>query len=341
MPTSLSTRILFDFHREKLALEWLAGRSGGERLINVSKQSPVTNFSASPSLGASSKTPENRVLIGRLNLIYPNLIQVLGVSELAYLAGLGKNSHEDALRQLFESKPAVVVIADKQHASQVLSTELIHYAESSDTPLFASPLFSEVIINHLYCYLTSLLADKVVLHGVFMEVLGIGVLLTGDSGVGKSELALELVSRGSRLIADDSPEFSCIAPDTLNGTCPSLLRDFLEVRGLGVLNIRAMFGDSAIKNNKYLRLIIHLKQMSDEEVRNMDRLQGNHSTCRILKVNVPQTSLPVAPGRNLAVLVEGAVRNHILSFSGYSAANDFAERQRQYMVQASDEAAHS
>lgn len=341
MPTSLSTRLLFDFHREKLALEWVAGQSGGARPINVYKPSPATSFSAPSSLATSSRTPENKALVGRLNLIYPNLIQVVGMSEMSYLVGLGKNSHEDALRQLFEGKPAVVIMTDKEHASPALSAELVHYAERSDTPLFISRLSSDAIINHLHYYLTNLLADKVVLHGVFMEVLGIGVLLTGDSGVGKSELALELVSRGNRLIADDSPEFSCIAPDTLNGTCPALLRDFLEVRGLGVLNIRAMFGDSAIKNNKYLRLIIHLKRMGDEEVRNLDRLQGNHSTCRILEVDVPQTSLPVAPGRNLAVLVEGAVRNHILSFSGYSAANDFAERQRQYMVQASDETAHS
>ena len=341
MLTFLSTRILFDFHREKLALEWLAGHAGGERLINVGKQPPVKNFAAPQPLAAPSSISENRALIGRLNLISPNLIQVLGVSELSYLAGLGKNSHEDALRQLFESKPAVVIVADKQHASPTLTAELIDHAERSDTPLLASPLSSNAVINHLHYYLTNLLADKVVLHGVFMEVLGIGVLLTGDSGVGKSELALELVSRGNRLIADDSPEFSCIAPDTLNGTCPALLRDFLEVRGLGVLNIRAMFGDSAIKNNKYLRLIIHLKKMGDEEVHNLDRLQGNHGACRILEVDVPQTTLPVAPGRNLAVLAEGAVRNHILSLSGYSAANDFAERQRQYIVQVSDETAHS
>ena len=350
MPLSLSAGVLFDFHRDKLALEWLAGRAGEGRVINLYKQPPVINPSVPLALSVFSRASANGALVGYLNLIYPNRIQVLGVSELSYLAGLGKNSHEDALRQLFDSEPVAVIIADKQHgrsrhpasgdtgtplcvASEKLVTELAHHAEHTGTPLLASPLSGEVLINHLQYYLANFLVDKVILHGVFMEVLGIGVLLTGDSGVGKSELALELVSRGNRLIADDSPEFSRIAPDTLNGTCPALLRDFLEVRGLGVLNIRAMFGDSAIKNNKYLRLIIHLKQMSDEDLRNMDRLQGNHSMCRILEVDVPQTSLPVAPGRNLAVLVEGAVRNHILSFSGYGAANDFAERQRQHMAQ--------
>ncbi len=333
MPLSLSTGVLFDFHREKLALEWLAGRAGEARAINLYRQPPVINASVLVSSRVVSHASTNVALVGHLNLISPNRIQALGISELSYLTGLGKNSHDDALRQLFGSEPAAVIIADKQYAPDELVTELAHYAERTGTPLLASPLSSDVLINHLQYYLANFLADKVILHGVFMEVLGIGVLLTGDSGVGKSELALELVSRGNRLIADDSPEFSRIAPDTLNGTCPALLRDFLEVRGLGVLNIRAMFGDSAIKNNKYLRLILHLEKMSDEDLRNMDRLQGNHSICKILEVDVPQTSLPVAPGRNLAVLVEGAVRNHILSFSGYGAANDFAERHRQHMAQ--------
>ncbi len=313
-------------------LEWLAGRAGEGRTINLYKHPSVISSATCGSLPVSSRVA-NVALVGHLNLIYPNRIQVLGISELSYLTGLGKNSHDDALRQLFDGEPASIIIADQQHAPEDLTAELIRYAELTGTALFASPLSGDALVNHLQYYLANFLADKVILHGVFMEVLGIGVLLTGDSGMGKSELALELVSRGNRLIADDSPEFSRVAPDTLNGTCPALLRDFLEVRGLGVLNIRAMFGDSAIKNNKYLRLIIHLKQMNDEELRNMDRLQGNHSISKILDVDVPQTALPVAPGRNLAVLVEGAVRNHILSFSGYSAANDFTERQRQYMAQ--------
>lgn len=329
MSISLTVGALYDFHREKLALEWLAGRTGEGRVIDLHKQAAV----ASPAAPLTSRGSANMALVGHLNLIYPNQIQVLGVSELSYLSGLGKNSHDDAVMQLFAGSPAAVIIADQQSAATELVIEFQGYAERSQSPLLITPLSSDTIINHLQYYLANFLADKIILHGVFMEVLGIGVLLTGDSGVGKSELALELVSRGNRLIADDSPEFSRITPDTLNGTCPTLLRDFLEVRGLGVLNIRAMFGDSAIKNSKYLRLIIHLKKMSDHELLNMDRLQGNHGICKVLDVEVPQTSLPVAPGRNLAVLVEGAVRNHILSFSGYNAANDFTERQRQYMAQ--------
>ena len=154
-----------------------------------------------------------------------------------------------------------------------------------------------------------------------------GVLLSGDAAVGKSELALALISRGHRLIADDAPEFAQLAPDILNGTCPPLLRDFLEVRGLGILNVRAMFGDSAVRRKKDLHLIIHLKKMSDRELTRIDRLEGSHSVRSIQGVSVPEFTLPVAPGRNLAILVEAAVRHHALRLRGYDAGIDFAERQ--------------
>jgi HPr kinase/phosphorylase len=156
-----------------------------------------------------------------------------------------------------------------------------------------------------------------------------GVLLSGNAAIGKSELALELINRGSRLVADDAPEFSRIAPDIIEGRCPPLLQDFLEVRGLGIINIRAMYGDSAIKYNKYLRLVIKLERMNEEKLANVDRLTGTHATTRILGLDIPQVTVPVAPGRNMAILVETAVRNHIMRLKGYDAASYFIERQRQ------------
>jgi HPr kinase/phosphorylase len=129
------------------------------------------------------------------------------------------------------------------------------------------------------------------------------------------------------LVADDAPEFASLAPDILNGTCPLLLRDFLEVRGLGILNIRAMFGDSAVRRRKDLHLIVHLQKMSDAELAGMDRLEGSQSVRTVQNVAVPQLTLPVAPGRNLAILVEAAVRHHSLRLRGYDAGIDFAERQ--------------
>lgn len=164
-----------------------------------------------------------------------------------------------------------------------------------------------------------------------MDVLGVGVLIMGDSGTGKSELALELVSRGHRLVADDAPEFRKITPDTISGACPLGMTPFLEVRGLGILNVQALFGDSAVKKDKYLRLIVHLEHMSADKLRVIDRLQGDYRIRRVLSVEIPEIRLPVAPGRNLAVLLECAVRNHSLKMQGYNAAEDFCERQQQAM----------
>jgi HPr kinase/phosphorylase len=168
-------------------------------------------------------------------------------------------------------------------------------------------------------------------HGVFIEVMGVGVLLAGRPGVGKSELALELVGRGHRLIADDAPEFSLVAPDTVEGSCPAALRDFMEVRGLGIVNVRALFGESAVKPRRTLRLVINLAVMDGKDYTPEERLQGIRSVRDVLGVPIPQVSLPVAPGHNMGVLVECTVRNFILSMKGYDAAEDFADRQNRIM----------
>jgi HPr kinase/phosphorylase len=172
-------------------------------------------------------------------------------------------------------------------------------------------------------------AGKIVTHGVFLEVHGLGVLLTGDSGIGKSELALELITRGHSLIADDAIEFSQDGADTVRGTCPSALLDFLEVRGLGVLNIRAMYGDSAIQSSKDLCLIVHLERMAPDKIQQVNRLEGSYGQQDILGVEISKVTLPVASGRNLAVLVEAAARHHILLRKGYNASDAFITRQQE------------
>lgn len=176
-------------------------------------------------------------------------------------------------------------------------------------------------------------AEKTVIHGVFLDVHGLGVLLTGESGVGKSELALELISRSHCLIADDAIEISQQEPDKLRGTCPEALRDFLEVRGLGVMNIRAMYGDGVIKDSKSLHLVVHLERMAPEKIQQVDRLAGCYGKKRILDTEIPAVTLPVASGRNLAVLVEAAVRHHILLRKGYNASDAFVARQQQILHQ--------
>ena len=156
-------------------------------------------------------------------------------------------------------------------------------------------------------------------------------LVTGDSGVGKSELALELLSRGSGLIADDVIELYRIAPETLEGRCPLLLCDFLEVRGLGVLNIRTIFGEAALRPRKNMKLIVHLEKPAGGETQYVDRLPLKPGVHDILGVSISKVTIPVAAGRNLAVLVEAAVRNHVLQLRGIDSTRDFIARQAQHM----------
>ena len=186
--------------------------------------------------------------------------------------------------------------------------------------------------------------NSITLHGVFMDIFGLGVLLTGNSGIGKSEIALGLISRGHRLIADDSIEFSLdktkeynqennqeSSPAKIIGKCPELLKNFLEVRGLGILNIKEMFGENAIKNNIPLELVTHLIDASDLEIEANDRLHGMHSKMNILSTDIARVVIPVGAGRNLSVLLETAVRNHRLRSAGYDASKDFINRQKDFL----------
>lgn len=311
----LSIEDLYNIHRDNLELEWIAGQEGG-KLANILDEEQMTSESSS-----------NLSLVGHLNLIHPHQIQVIGKMEIKYLEGLRDISMQDAISQLFHSKPACIIVVDGCKAPTLLKQKSDEY----NIPLFSSPKSGNKLSNVLHYFLTNLFADMLTLHGVYMEVMAIGVLITGPSGIGKSELALELISRGHRLIADDAPLFSRIAPDIINGTCPKALQDFLEVRGLGIINVRELFGDSAIKKNKYLKLIVQLQPMDTNDLLSLDRLEGSYDTRNILDMDVPQITLPVAPGRNLAIMMECAARNHILRDSGYNASEVFARRQKRLM----------
>ena len=185
-------------------------------------------------------------------------------------------------------------------------------------------------------YLSRVLAESTTLHGVFLDVLEMGVLITGASAIGKSELALELISRGNGLVADDIVELYRISPDTLEGRCPAVLRDFLEVRGIGILNIRTIFGETAVRPRKLLKLMVHLEDHSNEAFSELDRLQVNATYQEILGVPMRKVTIPVAAGRNLAVLVEAAVRNFVLNQRGIDSTKEFIERQQKLMEEAAD-----
>ncbi|MGI9304341.1 MAG: HPr(Ser) kinase/phosphatase [Gammaproteobacteria bacterium] len=299
---------LFDDLSAPLALTWLAGKQGA---ANVFDRIDIDRGDTS--------------LVGHFNLIHPNQVQVLGNPEMSYFDNLETDEHRDEFfQQLFRSTSKMVLVAGGNNLNDVF----LQQADRTRIPLLQSPRPSNHVVNSLRYYFTNELADKTTLHGVFMEVISIGVLLTGESSMGKSELALELLTRGHRLVADDAPQFARVAPDIINGTCPPLLQDFLEVRGLGVLNVRQMYGDSAVKHSKYLRLIIHLKDQEAHDLSDEDRLYGNLLTRDVLGMEVPIITLPVAPGRNLAVLVEATVRNHLLRQQNYNSGEDFARLQR-------------
>ncbi len=307
MQRQITVSDLLDALRERLKLRIVTGEAGLHHVI----------FD-------TTREKRGHIIAGPLNYIHPTPVQIIGPTEKRYLTSLSSEEQANALERLFAASPAAILITNRQKPLAALEKR----ARETGTPLLASPLSDSLVLDNLQYYAARFLAAKTTLHGVFLEVLGMGVLLTGHSAVGKSELALELITRGHRLVADDAPEFRRIAPDIVAGSCPPLLREFLEVRGLGILNIRAMFGDSSIVNSMYLQLIIHLKRMKLQEIADMERLQAVGQSRTVLGVEIPQLTVPVAPGRNLAILVETAVRNHMLKLKGYDAAELFIERQR-------------
>ncbi len=263
-------------------------------------------------------------LIGNLNLMHPNWIQIFSRTEAAYFSEMDLATQTESLEKLPKSGLVCLILSDGENAPKSLS----NFANKNSIPILKSPLASQQIIWVLRTYLGKILAESDVRHGVFLDVLGMGVMITGDSGVGKSELGLELISRGSGLVADDVVELHHISPQTLEGRSPKVLKDFLEVRGLGVLNIRTIFGETAVRRRKTLKLIVQLQRPTQTPLE-IERIPLNASNENILGVNIRKVQLPVAAGRNLAVLVEAAVRNYILQLRGIDSTQEFVDRQKE------------
>lgn len=299
---------LYEDNREKLLLNWILAHEAARQI----------EIKGSNNYGAD--------VVGHINMIHPERLQVMGQAEYDWVESIGVRRFTQMITDLLSAQPPAVIVADGLTPPPVMVDACRH----TDTPLILSPKPCSAVIDLLRIYLSARLADTVSLHGVFMDVLGMGVLITGDSGVGKSELALELISRGHGLVADDVVEMARIAPTTIEGRCPGMLRDFLEVRGLGLLNIRTIFGETASRRKMKLKLIVYLQKTSTAS--DAPRLPLDAQTQEVLGVPIRKVVIPVAAGRNLAVLLEAAVRNTILQFRGIDSMQDFMDRQQRLMM---------
>ncbi len=309
--SQVNIRKLFEDKQARLELSRVAGADGADRIID--------------SEGVSAS---NNGLVGHLNLIHPNWVQVLSEIELNYLRKLSDSDRNKAFQQIEHDGTVCLIVA----GTDDIPAELIAFANRTCIPLFASPKPSVQLMWLVRHYLVKEIAEATTLHGVFLDVLGVGVLITGESAIGKSELGLELITRGSGLVADDVVELHHVSPDTLEGSCPELLRDFLEVRGLGVLNIRTMFGETSVRRKKSLKLVVHLHRPPGGDLSQMERLPLNATFQEILGVNVSTVNIPVAAGRNLAVLVEAAARNFVLQHRGINSMQEFVARHDQLLM---------
>lgn len=245
---------------------------------------------------------------------------IFGESEIRYLEGLPSSGRVDALRRMLARDiPAVLVTG-----GLALPPELSIESDCARVPLLVTPVVTPLAIAKVTALLEDSLAERTILHAVLMDILGLGVLIVGDSGIGKSECALDLVVRGHRLVADDTVEVRRRAESILIGTCPDLTRHHMEVRGLGVINIRELFGVASTRSSKRVELVVQLERW--EAGRDYERLGLDQEHYEILGLRVPLIRMPVAPGRNVAILVEVAARNQLLRARGHHAAQRLAAR---------------
>ncbi|MCL4700061.1 MAG: HPr kinase/phosphorylase, partial [Burkholderiaceae bacterium] len=245
-PTSMSAEALFEAHREALRWEWIAGHAHPERRFD---ENAIRDARSSADL------------VGYLNYIHPYRVQIVGRREVAYLTEAAPEDCERRISRIVTLEPPVIIVADQQTAPD----RLVAMCDRAEIPLFVTQESAGHIIDVVRGYLGRHFADRTTRHGVFMDILGLGVLLTGESGLGKSELGLELVSRGHGLVADDAVDIYRTSQTTLEGRCPDLLQNLLEVRGIGLLDIKAIFGETAVRRKMKLQLIVHLVRQSTME----------------------------------------------------------------------------
>lgn len=259
-------------------------------------------------------------LAGFHEYLHPGRILIYGESEIRYMEGLDATARRDALRRSFATDIPCVLLTGGLSAPP----DLVIEAERAGVPLLSTPVGTATAIGKLTALLEDRLAVREVIHGVLLDVLGLGVLIVGESGIGKSECALDLVVRGHRLVADDAVEVRRRAASFIIGSCPELTRHHMEVRGLGLINLRELFGVASTRSSKRVELVVQLERW--DPAREYDRLGLDDSFFDLLGLRIPLIRMPVAPGRNLAILVEVAARNQLLRARGSNAARDLAAK---------------
>ena len=270
-------------------------------------------------------------LAGYFDHFEPLRLQVMGNVEISYLGKLSVEERLIIYDRLFSFKvPAVLIARDLP-----MSDECLAMARKHNVTILRSAEATSTIVSSIVAYLKAALAPRVTQHGVLMEIYGAGLLLIGESGIGKSETAVELLKRGHRLIADDAVEIRKVAKEKLMGSAPELFRNFIELRGIGIVNVAKLFGMGAVKSENYIDLVVNIVPWNTEEV--YDRMGLEEHFMDILGVQVPMYTIPVTPGRNLAVILEVAAMNNRQRKMGYNAAMEFTERVNRHFEQVTNQ----
>lgn len=258
-------------------------------------------------------------LAGFTEHIHPERVQILGNTEISYVNSLTSEQRLNAFENFCKKKVSCIIVTKNLK----IPKELVYCVKKYEIPLFRTEVVSSRVIQEIMFFLEDKLAPETVIHGVLVDVYGVGVVILGRSGIGKSECALELVKRGHRLVADDAIHIKK-KQDILIGTSNDLLTYNIELRGLGILNIKDMFGVSAIRMRKRIEIVISFVDWNSEE--SYDRTGLDKNFYNIMDIELPHLILPVSPGRNMAVIIEAAARNHLLKLMGYDAAQEFQDK---------------
>jgi len=303
MTTSIKISRLLEDSDYDLRLALVAGKNGLNRIISSSRiQKP------------------GLALTGFTEHLHPERVQVFGNTEISYLRTLGQDDQRKVLRKLFDAQLACVVVTKDLD----IPAALIEACNEANLALMRTPLLSSTFIQQVQAFLEEALTASTSVHGVLMDVFGVGILLLGKSGIGKSEIALDLVMRGHRLVADDIVDITLRKAGTVYGAGNPIIKHHMEIRGLGIINIKDLFGVAAVRDRKKIELVVELVEWNPQS--EYDRLGVDEQKFDIVGTQLPLSVVPVRPGRNMTTIIEVAARNHLLKLQGHHSAREFADR---------------